>query len=27
MANMEAPEAFNEAVLRFLESLKPLHLE
>jgi pimeloyl-ACP methyl ester carboxylesterase len=27
MANMEAPEAFNEAVLRFLGSLKPNHLE
>ena len=27
MANMEAPEAFNEAVLRFLGSLKHHHLE
>jgi 3-oxoadipate enol-lactonase len=27
MANMEAPEAFNEAVLRFLGSVKPHYLE
>lgn len=27
MANMEAPEAFNEAVLRFLGSIKPHYLE
>ena len=27
MANMEAPEAFNKAVLRFLGNLKHHHLE
>ena len=27
MANMEAPEAFNEVVLRFMGSLKQHHLE